>query len=585
MPDNPLNAVNRGVYISDNLPFLKGLNDGCIDLVCIDPPFGKKQTFEGKLKPPLSVDERCIEQDMMASWGVYDAATAYEAGLEYPDQSGTTARFRDIWAFERLFDDGWLEGLEETFPAAWWLIQATRYSHGEQTAAYIGFMLERLVEIKRVLKDTGSVYLHCDHEANAYLRQTMDVVFGTKHFRNEINWKRHTSAHGSFQHDPKQWGSITDTILFYVKSEKAPVKPYREMSDSEAIEKFNLTDQKGERYYDDSAHIWNSPSMGERPNQCYEWRGHRNPHPSGWRLTKERLEEEFQKGNIVILPNGKLQRRMYRKNFRGTPVGNFWDDIPPTSGKERTCYPTQKPQALARRIIEASSNPGDVVLDCFAGCAYVPVAAELAGRRWIACDMSPRAWTVVRRQFHKQPSLRIKTEGDIAYDEPLQFRLGDDRVIAVRGPNQLPVRETPEQAHLPTRRLPTTVKYRQKPLETSREIWEAFVDRYGPECWYCGRRMSADRRELHLDYVEPNRRDGSNDDCWNRALACSPCNSDKGTNPDLDRIFDKALEDGRISSLAKQEEVRSTFEARRRWAWERWEGLPKQIRLSTVEQA
>ena len=144
MSANPLNADNRTVFISDNLPFLRCLNDECIDLVCIDPPFGKKQTFEGKLKPPLTADERRIEQDLMASWGVYDAATAYEAGLEYPDQSGTTAKFRDIWAFERLFTKGWLEQLENEFPAGWWLIQATRYSHGEQTAAYIGFMLERL---------------------------------------------------------------------------------------------------------------------------------------------------------------------------------------------------------------------------------------------------------------------------------------------------------------------------------------------------------------------------------------------------------------------------------------------------------
>ena len=147
----------------------------------------------------------------MASWGVYDAATAYEAGLEYPDQTGTTARFRDIWAFERLFDDGWLENLKETFLAAWWLIQATRYSHGEQTAAYIGFMLERLVEIKRVLKDTGSVYLHCDHDANAYLRQLMDAVFGPENFRNEITWKRQNSNNSA----TSRFGNITDTILFY----------------------------------------------------------------------------------------------------------------------------------------------------------------------------------------------------------------------------------------------------------------------------------------------------------------------------------------------------------------------------------
>ena len=96
VPDNPLNAVNRGVYISDSLPFLKDLNDGCVDLVCIDLPFGKEQTSEGTLKPPFSADECRIERDMLARWGDYGAATAYEAGLEYPDQGGNTAKFRDI---------------------------------------------------------------------------------------------------------------------------------------------------------------------------------------------------------------------------------------------------------------------------------------------------------------------------------------------------------------------------------------------------------------------------------------------------------------------------------------------------------
>lgn len=524
MNANPLNAVNRGVYISDNLPFLQSLNDGCVDLVCIDPPFGKKQTFEGKLKPPLSVDERRIERELMESWGVYDAATAYEAGLEYPDQSGTTAKFRDIWAFERLFEEGWLESLKETFPAAWWLIQATRYSHGEQTAAYIGFMLERLVEIKRVLKDTGSVYLHCDHEANAYLRQLMDAVFGAGNFRNEIVWC-YTGPSNTTRWFPRKH----DTILFYAKSDQATFNrdavrvPYRQLN-------IQHHDEGGGGI--------------------------------GGNLTAENV------GNYR--ERGKVPEDYWTEESGMTPVGRL--------ANERTGYPTQKPQALARRIIEASSNLGDVVLDCFAGCAYVPVAAELTGRQWVACDMSPRAWTVVRRQFHKQNSLRIRTEGEVAFDEPLQFRLGDERVIAVRGPNQLPERDTPQQDTLPPRTLPT-VKYKQKPLETSQQIWDAFVAQYGPECWYCGRQTRSDRRELHLDHVEPNRRDGTNDDCWNRALACSPCNSDKGSNPDLDKVFKEALTSGRISSKAKLNEVRRTFEERREWARSRWESIPKQKAL------
>ena len=572
MTANPLNAVNRGVYISDNLPFLKSLNDECIDLVCIDPPFGKKQTFEGKLKPPLSADERRIEQDMMASWEVYDAATAYEAGLEYPDQSGTTAKFRDIWAFERLFEEGWLENLEETFPPGWWLIQATRYSHGEQTAAYIGFMLERLVEIKRILKDTGSVYLHCDHDANAYLRQLMDAVFGTHNFRNEINWKRQSSNNAV----TKSYGNIVDTILFYVKTDAATWnQQYGERSDSEMRE--YRKDKNGRLY---KANDLTAPQPA--PNRMFEWRG--TTPTNGWRFSLNKLEELWAAGLILTGRDGKPRRRGHIQYLDEMPPGqklqNLWDDIQRVgnTAKERTGYPTQKPQALARRIIEASSNPGDVVLDCFAGCAYVPVAAELTGRRWIACDMSPRAWTVVRRQFHKQDNLNIRTEGEVAYDDPLQFRLGDERVIAVRGPNQLPERDTPAQGSLPIRTLPT-VRYKQKPLETSRQIWDAFVAQYGPECWYCGRQTRSDRRELHLDHVEPNRRDGTNDDCWNRALACSPCNSDKGSNPDLDKVFNEALASGRISSKAKLNEVRRTFEERREWAKARWESIPKQKAL------
>ena len=141
------------------------------------------------------------------------------------------------------------------------------------------------------------------------------------------------------------------------------------MPESERIEQFPKVGEKGERYYDDSAHIWSTPNMDARPNLCYEWRGFVNPHPSGWRLSKDRLEEEYQKGNIVITRDGKLERRKYERDFKGKQVGNLWADIPIASGKERTGYPTQKPLALLHRIINASSNPGDVVLDPFCGCA------------------------------------------------------------------------------------------------------------------------------------------------------------------------------------------------------------------------
>ena len=124
-----------------------------------------------------------LNVSLMASWGVVDPGTAYDAGLEYPDESGEDAQFDDIWNFQvRVYED-WMERLESVCPGAYWLIQSTRYTHGDGTAAYIAFMVERMLEIRRILRPTGSVFLHCDHEADAYLRQMMDAVFGASKFQ------------------------------------------------------------------------------------------------------------------------------------------------------------------------------------------------------------------------------------------------------------------------------------------------------------------------------------------------------------------------------------------------------------------
>ena len=182
-----------------------------------------------------------------------------------------------------------------------------------------------------------------------------------------------------------------------------------------------------------------------------------------------------------------------------SPVGRL--------ASERTGYPTQKPQSLARRMILASSNPGDIVLDCFAGCAYVPVAAEETERRWIACDMSPRAFTVVRRQFAKKPELGMTVEGEEGEYEDANPRFEGKGVLRTRGPNQLPARtdEGVEEKRLPLRSRLPEIKFRQRPLESGAEIWQAFVQEWGTDCWYCGLQQPEDRRYLQLDHVEPNK--------------------------------------------------------------------------------
>ena len=580
--------LNRTVFISDNLPFLQQIDNESVDLVVIDPPFGKTQTFVGKLRPPLTDREFRIEREMMDSWGVHDAATSYEIGIEYPDQTGTTAKFEDIWNFRRLVFEDDLERLQQTHPAAWWLIHSTRYTHSDSTAAYIYFMVQRMIEIKRILKRTGSVYLHCDHEANAYLRQMMDAIFGARNLRNEISWRRNESGAKGSQHAAKSWGNNVDTILFYSKSSKFTFDPRMRSLDEESRKaKFPKIDEKGERY-NTKLTAWCQPSMGARPNLCYEFLGVFPPYPSGWRLERKRMEEEYAKGNIVLV-NGKLERRSYERDYRGVSPGNLWADKELVLGAhsaERTGYPTQKSQALARRIIEASTNPGDIVLDCFAGCAYVPVAAELSGRRWIACDMSPRAWTIVRRQFHKHPDLGILTEGELDdYGVKVTFD-NREKVIRVHGPRELPERTTinaPIRTQITS--LPEPV-FRHKPFETYDEIWQAFVDKWGTGCWYCGTEKSADKRELQLDHIEPNTRDGRNDDCWNRALACAPCNSDKSNNLTVEQTIDKALGSGRIATPALRDEVMNNFQRRHKWAKERWEDIkPSTSQTQGVQKA
>ena len=229
----------------------------------------------------------------------------------------------------------------------------------------------RIFLMRKLLKETGSLYLHCDSTMSHYLKILLDIIFGVSHFRNEIVWKRASSQQKGSQFKEKTWSPNTDSIFFYVKSNQYNLNPLRDISElsKEKIEKkFKYIDENGKRYYNDSAHIFRNPAMGDRPNLCYEWRGFKNPHPSGWRLSKERLEEEYQKGNIVIRKDGKLERRKYLKDYRGVPIGSLWLDIIPTNSKERLGYPTQKPEALLERIIKASSCEGDVIADFFCGC-------------------------------------------------------------------------------------------------------------------------------------------------------------------------------------------------------------------------
>ena len=215
MPDesNTFNAVNRGVYIADNLPFLRSLNDECIDLAVIDPPFAKNETFtRDKLKPPLTPDEAANERRLLAAWNIHNEQDALGAGIEWPD-----AAFVDKWSWDKDVHEDWVHDLEAHWPAISSLIETTRRIHSDSTAAYLCYMAIRLIELHRVLAPTGSLYLHCDHTANAYIRQLLDGIFGNGEdgkpgFRNEIVWYYKNASRGK-----KQWANAHDTIQWYSK--------------------------------------------------------------------------------------------------------------------------------------------------------------------------------------------------------------------------------------------------------------------------------------------------------------------------------------------------------------------------------
>ena len=447
------NATNRGVYVADNLSFLRALNDECIDLVCIDPPFAKNDTFVAdKLKPPLSHEEREIESRLLARWNIANQEQAGAAGIVWPD-GDAKGGYRDIWSWENDVHEDWLASIDRDYESISRLIDTTRYSHGDSVAAYLCYMAIRIIEVHRVLKSTGSLYLHCDHTANAYLRQLLDGVFGKLQFRNEIIWSYRTGGLSK-----RYWPRKHDTIMMYVKSPQYKHNP-----------------QKERIYYE-------KPFFNQQTDE---------------------------------------QGRIYSD----VHIRDVWDDIKPliNVSNERTGYPTQKPVALAERIIQASTNPGDIVLDCFAGCAYAGVAAERLGRQWLACDFNPRAWTVLKRQFNN-PELALLRCNDETIGQQV---LGNEPVATVHGPSELPVRTSPVSEVEPQNLQPAERKFKvPASLIPEREMLEELLKLSGYKAWCCGyaNRMPdgtivETTRNFHLDHIDPKSKDGSND-IQNRAPLC-----------------------------------------------------------------
>lgn len=265
----------------------------------------------------------------------------------------------------------------------------------ESTSSYTEYMSPRCEELHRVLKKTGSFYYHCDWHASHYVRMMLDQILGARNFRSEIIWKRYISKSLA----TKAFPNNHDTVYYYTNGNKytwnrqfLPYDP--ENLDEKTLSKYRNRDADGRRYH---LNTLDNPNTN-RPNLTYEFLGHTRV----WRWTKERMQAAYEAGIVVQTRPGAVPRqKQYLDEREGRSIDDVWTDIPPVNScaKERVGYPTQKPLPLLERIIRASSNPDDIVLDAFCGCGTALVAAQNLGRRWIGIDISTDAIEIARRRL------------------------------------------------------------------------------------------------------------------------------------------------------------------------------------------
>ena len=409
-----LNFKNRTLYHGDNLEFLRGMNSETVHLIATDPPFNKNRDFHAT-----------------------------------PDSLAAGARFRDRWRWDDDVREEWTDGIRDDWPAVESVIAAARLAYGDDMGAFLCWMGVRLMEMRRVLRPDGSIYVHCDHTAHGYLKTLMDAIFGWRNFRNEVVWGYRTQGVAM-----RWWPRKHDTLLFYTRG-------------------------------------------------------------SNWTF------------------HPQMERQIYKKPFRHTQQdedGNYYvdtyrrdvwdhDETRPaiSQSPERTGYPTQKPLALYRRIIQASSNEGDIVLDPFCGCATTFVAAEQLGRQWVGMDIWDKA--------HETVLNRLAEEGMLtAEKKPLQF--WTKRVHYETAP---PRRTDDSELAAPSLKLKTPRAMEAWEQLTHRQMKAVLIEAQKSKgkviCAGCGREL--EREFMELDHVTP-RADGGENHIRNRILLCRPCNGRKG---------------------------------------------------------
>ena len=383
-----MSAWNNTLYYGDNLPILRDyIESESVDLIYLDPPFNSNRSYNVLFKN--------------------------ESG---EDSEAQLTAFEDTWHWDRAAEATYRDLVNNAPPQIVAMIGAMRELIGtNQMMAYLVMMTVRLIELQRVLKPTGSLYLHCDPTASHYLKIVLDAIFNTENFRNEIVWMR-TMAKALMK---RRLPSNHDVILAYNKTERYI------WNDSEIFQPYDLLDldEKTAKKYthkDDDGRLYQLGSLinpnPDRPNLTYEFLGVTKV----WRWTKERMQAAYESGLVVQPSPGAVPRmKCYLDEQRGKPYGDVWIDIPPlnSQARERLGYPTQKPVALLERIINASTNEGDVVLDPFCGCGTTIHAAEKLNRRWIGIDITHLSVALLKYRLKDAFNL-VEKEDYLVIGEP-----------------------------------------------------------------------------------------------------------------------------------------------------------------------
>ena len=441
------NFPDNALYEMDNLDVLRGMNSGTVDLIATDPPFNTKRNRAG-------------------------SAGFYVDNWKF----GDTGILPDQWKWNEVHPK-WLEEIKDGYTALYHAIDSTKHCQGEDTAAFLCFLSVRLIEMHRVLKPTGSIYLHCDPTASHYIKMCMDAIWGKKNFQNEIIWhyRRWTAASKRFQ-------KMHDVIFYYTKTKNYTfTKPLQGYAD--------------EKYIEDTV------------------RG-------------------VVDGKLVRLKDEQGNYIKRKKQRGGVLMHDVWNDInfiAPTAD-ERTGSPDQKPIALYERIVKASSNEGDLVLDPFCGCATTIIAANNLNRRWVGIDRRVDArYHIITRLMGATRKERERLEKFATDKEWLDQQM---RQFEMHYQTEPPTRDDGDDDAPPE--LEQVYHIRPEKLHTHAEMHEILVNQFGLKCWGCNFEPP-DKRYLHLDHIIP-KSDGGTNHIDNRALLCQPCNSKKSNAMSLNAL-------------------------------------------------